>query len=330
MSKDLVNAPIARSWRDIPQPVKPRTMSREGRWRLTKAGLRAAGAVTVIGVLAWGGWMVTGVLQENPGQMPAAAKAVPVSQLALTTDGVLDRAWLAHELALPKNASLMELDLQKLRARLLADGQVSAATLTRSFPATLEVQLAERSPVARLKSDSGAVLLVARDGVTFEGAGFDRAMVELLPWLDGFRLARTEDRKGFKPIEGMGNVAELLAKVRLEADHLYRSWMIVSLARLQSDGLLEVRTKEGSVIVFGGNGDFFRQIARLDFILEKRLGTGASRPANIDLSLGGDVPVSDISPTGAAEARGKKTPPAAPARAAVNPLFSPIPSKPKT
>ena len=304
-------------------------MSREGRWRLTKTGLRAAGAVTVAGLLAWGGWMVTGVLRENPGQMPAVAKAVPVNQLALTTDGVLDRVWLAHELALPRNASLMELDLQKLRARLLANGQVSAATLTRSFPATLEVQLAERSPVARLKTDSGDVLLVARDGVMFEGACLDSAMIELLPWLDGFKLARTEHRKGFKPIEGMANVAELLAKVRLEADHLYRSWMIVSLARLQSDGLLEVRTKEGNAIVFGGNGDFFRQIARLDFILEERLRAGASRPATIDLSLGGDVPVSDISPPTAPDVRGKKIPPAAPVRAPARSLFPPIQSPSK-
>lgn len=325
MSKDLVNAPTARSWRDIPQPVKPRTMSWGGRWRLTKAGLRTTGVVAVVGILAWGGWMVAGVLQENPNQMPAVAKAVPVNQLALTTDGVLDRPWLARELALPKNASLMELDLQKLRARLLANGQVSAATLTRSFPATLEVQLSERSPVARLKSEASGVLLVARDGVVFEGACFDPTMVELLPWLDGFKLAHTDDRKGFKPIEGMGNVAELLSKVRLEADHLYRTWMVVSLARLQSDGLLEVRTKQGGVIVFGGNGDFFRQIARLDFILETR----GSRPGHIDLSLGGDVPVSDISPPVAADARAKKNPLAAPARAPARPLFPQIQSPSK-
>jgi hypothetical protein len=58
VSKDVIIAPTARSWRDIPQPVKPRAMSREGKWRLTTSVLRATGAAAVIGVVAWGLWEV--------------------------------------------------------------------------------------------------------------------------------------------------------------------------------------------------------------------------------------------------------------------------------
>src|SRR4051812_45219288 len=131
----------------------------------------------------------------------------------------------------------MELDLQQLRARLLADGQVSAASITRNFPDTIEVRIAERSPVARLhaqfENGEARTLLVARDGVVFAGSGFEPQRLELMPWLDGVKLTRTSGR--FAPIEGMGAVADLLADARLEADHLYSTWQVVSLARLQSD-----------------------------------------------------------------------------------------------
>ena len=291
MTKDLVNAPAARTWRDIPQPVKPRAMSNGGRWRLAAAMARVLAVVTVLGLLAWGGWKLAASLLDKPGSMPAAAKAVPVRPPELTTDGVLDGQWLARVLALPKGAALMELDLGKLRAQLLAQGQVLTANLTRNFPDRLAVQISERTPVAKVMAQwdgQQKPLLVARDGVVFEGAGFDARMVEQLPWLDGLTLARRGH--AFLPVDGMEPVAELLAKARLEADHLYRSWRVISLARLASDGELEVRTVQGVKIIFGVSGDYFRQLAKLDFMWEK-LANLPEAQARVDLSLGREVPV---------------------------------------
>src|SRR6185369_2241372 len=104
-------------------------------WRLLTSFARTAGIVTVALGVSWGAWLVVSALQENPSRMPAAARAVPVRNFTLKTnaDGVLDATWLRSALALPKGAALMELDLQQLRARLLADGQVSAASITRVF-----------------------------------------------------------------------------------------------------------------------------------------------------------------------------------------------------
>src|ERR1017187_5407406 len=120
---------------------------------------------------------------------------------------------------------------------------------------------AERAPVARLQAQfadsAGRTLLVARDGVVFAGMGFDAARLDELPWLAGIKLAGTGGR--FAPIEGMNVVADLLAQARLEADPRYATWQVVSLARLQSDREIEVRTKPGTVIVFGADGDFALQ-----------------------------------------------------------------------
>ena len=293
MNRDPINLQTARTWLDIPQPVVPRAMSAGGRWRLVKATLRATTALAAVGAFAWGAWLVVVSVQKNSRAMPAVDKATPMKAPELKTDGVLDDAWLARTLDLPKHASLMELDLQRLRARLLAEDQVVSATLTKQFPDRLIVQITERGPVARVMTNylgQRKALLVARDGVIYAGEGYDAAIIETLPWLDGIKLVPKGG--GFQPIEGMPVAAELLTKARLEADHLYGKWSVLSLARLESDRKLEVRTKDGlEVIYFTTNDDFFRQLAKLDYIDEALATRAPGAKASIDLSLGQDVPV---------------------------------------
>ena len=288
-----INAPPSRTWRDIPQPIKPRVMSRGGRWRLTLATVKTAVAAAMVAGAAFGTWKVAEALQDNSDTLPAVAKKIPLRTPELVTDrgGALGAAWLARTLALPANISLAELDLEKLRAKVLADRQVVTANLRRVYPDRLVVEVSERLPIARIMAElrGGQLpLLVARDGVLFAGDGFDPAMIETLPWLDGTRLAR--DREGFRPVEGMERVADLLAQARYEAPHLYESWRVVSLARLASDREIEVRTVQGFTVIFGAGADFFRQLAKLDYLWEKIAHVPATY-ARIDLSLGQQVPV---------------------------------------
>jgi len=268
-------------------------MSSGGRWRLAMASLRAGARLVIFAALGWGAWQVLGALQENSRTMPAAAKSVPVKRTELRTSpgGVLDETWLARTLALRPGVSLMELDLERLQARLLDDGQVLTATLTRNFPDRLMVQITERVPVARIKVDLAGrpeAFLVARDGVVYSGSNYDPLMVETLPWLGGFSL--TPEGAGFRPIAGMDVISDLLARAQYEAEHLYRSWQVVSLERLETDREIEVTTKAGSTIIFSGRMDFFLQLAKLDYMTEKLAAMPVAR-ARIDLSLGREVPV---------------------------------------
>jgi cell division protein FtsQ len=245
-------------------------------------------------MLAWCGWEGYAVWRGDPAALPSAAKAAPLRHIELATDGVLDQAWLVRTLALPGDATLAGLDLQRLRARVLASGQVSMATIVRQFPATLAVDITERQPVARIRIQQGDVpprdYLVARDGVIFIGVGFDPAMVESLPWLAGVKPA--PQGGGFAPIADMETVASLLARAKLEAEPLYRTWQTVSLSALQSDGEIEVRTRAGLRVTFGTQEDFFPQLARLDLLLD----TGPPGISSINLALGKKVPVSFASP----------------------------------
>jgi cell division protein FtsQ len=292
MSKDVHAMPETRTWREIPQEVSSRAMSGEGRRRLAMGSMRAVMFVAVIGIVAWGAWETAVVLRENPDSLPGAAKADRVRSLVLVTDGVLDKNWLAATLSIPADATLVGLDLSQLRAKVLADSQVSSAAIIRNFPDKLTVRISERSPVVRMMAQAAggtpSMLLVSRDGVAFSGTGFDASMVATLPWIDGVRLTR--DGTSFAPIEGMRAVSDLIASAKLEAEELYRTWRVISLERFATDGEIDVHTKSGLKVIFDTREDYLRQIARLDLLVDES--TDPTHPLReVNLALGSQVPV---------------------------------------
>ena len=312
MTDPTENLPIARSWRDIPQELKARSMSRSGRRRHALALAKMIGGTGLVGALVWGAVELVTTIELHPKEIAQAAQSVPVKHLELISDqGALDRAWLARTLALPKGATLMELDLAKLQAKVLANSQVRTAVLTKSFPDTLTVVIVERTPIARLKAQlhPGELrdYLVARDGVLFDGIGYDEESRATLPWLDLGETRLTRRGEGFAPIEGMAVVADLLAKSQSEAVHLYRTFQVVSLARLAADDEIEVRTSEMTQVIFSTRDDFFRQLAKLDRVRDEFRPTPEMPLAKVDLSLGqfpvvaGPVPV-PLPPASAAPA----------------------------
>ncbi|MCB1103920.1 MAG: FtsQ-type POTRA domain-containing protein [Opitutaceae bacterium] len=272
MSKSNLNPDLARSWREIPQQVKPRAMSRGGRRRVMQAFVRSTLVLLAVAVLLGGVYFFTEMMQGDTRTLARAVNAVPVKEVALRTDGVLDQAWIMRTLAMPPKATLMDLDIGQLHDRLLADPQVRSATVSRKFPATLEVSLAERSPVAlvnaKIGNEAPRPYLVARDGTVYRGSGYDQATLAALPWLDGVKLRLAGDH--FEPIRGMNAVADLLATARNEAPHLYHTWKVISLERLESDAEIHVRATNIEKVIFSArsSGDFLRQIAQLDVLLD--------------------------------------------------------------
>lgn len=319
------NVPLSRSWKDIPQQVKPRAMSSGGRRRMRFGLAKTICAVALLGALAWGGVSLAMVLQQGPKRVPGQAEAAPIRHVDFTTDGAINREWIIRTLDLPKNATLIGLDLYQLRTRLLVSGQVLTASLTRNFPDKLTVSLTERLPVARLMAQLGTesphLLLAARDGVVFEGIGYDESTTGALPWLEGVKLIRKDGV--LQPIAGMVTVADLLSKARLEAEHLYRTWQAVSLARLQTDGEIEVKTADIPRIIFGTRESFFPQLARLDLLLDTVRAQSAAPLKEINLAIGATVPVAFDGLTAAVPATTARTSSAKPSPRQPNPQFKP-------
>ena len=290
MSKSNLNPDLARSWREIPQQVKPRAMSRGGRRRVMQAFIRTTLVLLAVAVLLGGVYFFTEMMQGDTRTLARAVNAVPVKEITLRTDGVLDQTWITRTLALSPKATLMDLDIGQLHDRLLADPQVRSATVSRKFPATLEVSLAERSPVAlvnaKIGSEAPRPYLVARDGTVYRGSGYDQATLAALPWLDGVKLRLAGEQ--FEPIRGMNAVADLLATARNEAPHLYHTWKVISLERLESDAEIHVRATNIEKVIFSArsSGDFLRQIAQLDVLLDS-VHAAADQPVDeINLAVG--------------------------------------------
>jgi hypothetical protein len=298
ITEDNLAAPPGRSWRNIRQEVTPLAMSRKGRRRQLAAWLKVGALCTLGASASWGVYLVVHEWETDRAGLATAVHSEPVRDLVLNTDGVLTQKWAGGVLALPKSASLMSLDLPGLRDKLLANGQVRVAVLARSFPATLQVTLQERTPVARVQASDGEgapmQLLVAKDGVVYHGLNYDRQMLAGLPWLDGIRLVRAGS--GFAAIDGMGDVSALLSTAQLQAPHLYRQWLVVSLARLAERDEIVVRAQDIPEIIFSRKRDFFKQIAQLDYVIDRALLLPEPGLKSVNLSLEGQVPVQLANP----------------------------------
>jgi hypothetical protein len=294
--KSTADKPVetGRSWRSIRQEVSSPAMSRRGHRRRLFAWLKISGLTASVALAGWAVYELAHSWTTDRAALTTAVHSAPVRETVLITDGVLSQKWVADTLALPKGASLMALDLRALRDRLLSHGQIRVAVLTRSFPDTLVVTLQERSPVARIQArdTSGRTkqLLVAKDGMAYEGIGYDQPLLGTLPWLDGVRLVR--EGKGYAPISGMADVSALLSTAQLQAPHLYRDWLIVSLERLESADEILVRTQDVPQVVFSRKRDFYKQVAQFDYVVDAAQALPeATGLQTVNLTLEGQVPV---------------------------------------
>jgi POTRA domain, FtsQ-type len=295
MSLSATIPPPSRSWKDIRQGVNPRAMSKEGHRRRTIAGLKLAAVCALVLGGATVAIEVYFTWESNPARLKDPGQSTPLRQVVFSTDGVLDRPWLDQTLALPKKASLMNLDLAAAERRLLASGQVQTVVLRRRFADNvLAVAVQERTPVARLmvqgNGEAPRLRLAARDGVIYEGVGYEPAVLERLPWLAGVQLRRSAAH-GFEPIAAMERTADLLRTAQTMVPELFAGWQVVSLERFASDQEITVRSALIPEIVFDVRDEFPRQLARLDYIVDTLRSKGAPPLQRINLALGGQVPV---------------------------------------
>lgn len=281
------------SWRTIRQEVTSHAMSKKGRRRRLSEVGRVVLLAALLGGLAWGAYAFAESWRHDRAGVAKAIDGESLGEPVLITDGVLTRDWLKETLRLPREATLLSLDLAELRDRLQAHRQVKLAMVRRNFPKTLVVTLQERMPVARIQVEDGArhprMLLVAPDGVAFEGRGFDRELIATLPWLSGFKLKR--DEGGYAPIPGMEAVSSLLTTAQTEAPWLYRDWLIVSLARLESHNEIVVSAQDLHEIVFTRGRSYFQQLAQLDLILDRTRDRTDAQLQKVNLAIGNQAAV---------------------------------------
>lgn len=112
-----------------------------------------------------------------------------ITEIALKTNGGLDRDWLRSKLAIDSSTTLYSLNLTNSKATLQASPEIISAKLKRSLPNTLEVELVERTPIAWLSSastnhfanDHENGLLLDENGNLFRCEGELARLAESLP-----------------------------------------------------------------------------------------------------------------------------------------------------
>lgn len=283
------------SWRELDQDVNPRTLSSHGRRRVALGVGQTLFFVFLACVAGLGLWEVGRTLLTDTTVVNDPMNTAPLREVIVITDGVLPDRWVEQELRLPKRTPFLDLDLLALRDRLLAHGQIRSVELRRRAPGTLVVTLVERTPVLQLKVQVGEgvpqTLLVARDGLIYEGHGYDAGRLTELPYLDGVRLVRTR-RGGFLPIQGMHEVAALVTAAQQNAPDRFSEWRVVSLKRFDDYGEILVKARSIETIVFSRTDDYAKQLGYLAGVYDRVNIAFAGVPLKrVDLSLGNQVPV---------------------------------------
>ena len=233
-SKNKKNSDSGLSWQKL-KPKSSRRPSTVPAFKKRMGMLARLSALLVILVLAGLGfaWMEK-IAHQDSGPLDLTGPGTSIKKVKFSSNGVLSQKWFLNWFGPLRERTLMELDINKIRADLEKENQVVSARVKRVFPATLEISLLEKSPimVLRLKVKTGGYndWLVSADGSLYLGEGYSPAQLSLLPSLavPSSVLHRTEDGKGLKPLSEVSKVAPLLDLAQREYPAFYRDWKVVS------------------------------------------------------------------------------------------------------
>lgn len=293
-SKDSQKSP--HSWRKIDQRSTQRGMSQSAAQKRKASNLnvlkRAILPLSVLGLIAGAVVLLTQLNFSGP------SGGQSISQIAYESNGHLPAKWLQKQLKLRKGTTLMDVDIFELKGRLEGHGQVKSAIIERKFPSTLVVSLTEHLPIAKLaalgEDGKARLLLASGDGVLFTPEFITKDELAALPYLEDVSIFQ-DINGGFKPLEQMGSIAELLRTARTEYPHLYGQWKSLSLKHFKSaksmvSSLIYVHTQGMGELIFDIK-DFASQLTRLDEIYRYASTKHLRSIERIDLSLGSQVAV---------------------------------------
>jgi cell division septal protein FtsQ len=190
--------------------------------------------------------------------------ALRISRIAVEGQRYLTAGDVRSRVRTLEGVNIVRADLDAARRRLLGSPWIADATLRRQLPATIEIVIEERQPVALARFGRGSLQLIAEDGMVLGPAGAAPAGFDL-PIADG--LVPVPGRALSGPGLGVG----IPARVDPERAALVGS-LVDSLR--QEDGLLalisevDVTDVEDAVVLLGddparvhlGHEDFARRV----------------------------------------------------------------------
>ena len=210
----------------------------------------------VLGILGYTTVRALALVTESP--------ALRISHVAVQGLRHLSAGEVRSRVRTLEGTNIVRADLEAARRRLLGSPWVADATLRRQLPATIEIAIEERQPVALARFARGGLQLIAEDGMVLGPVGAAQAGLDL-PIADG--LTPVPGRSLSGPGAGVGIPA------RVDPERAALIGRLVESLR-QEDGLLalvsevDVRDVEDAVVLLGddparvhlGHEDFARRV----------------------------------------------------------------------
>ena len=163
------------------------------------------------------GFLVDGsCIQADYGPLDLTGPGVPINDVTFSSDGALTLSWFANWFGPLRGRSLMEIDIDRLRMDLEKEPQIESARIVREFPSTLRIELRELNPllVLRLRRSSGSFedWIVGSQGTLYQGSGYSRAQLSLLPSLavSPRTLKKMANGDGFEDLREIAVVSHFL------------------------------------------------------------------------------------------------------------------------
>lgn len=235
-------------------PINPRIRERlvavrraQGRKRLKIVG----GIVGIVAVVA----LAAGL---------ARSPLLAVQHVKVTGDAHTPRASVLAVTALDRHPQMIDLSSGRLRHELMALPWVASASIQRRWPATVEIRLLERVPVAQVAGARGQPAIVDRDGrVLASGPAADAGA---LPALNG---AGKAGPPGSFLTPATGAPAALALVVATQTALSPASPYQLQGVDIGSDGTLQARLTPHVTVLFGSTDDLAAKLLSLRTLLEQ-------------------------------------------------------------
>ena len=117
----------------------------------------------VLGILGYTTGRALALVTESP--------ALRISHIAVQGQRHLSAGDVRARVRMLEGANIVRADLDAARRRLLGSPWIADATLRRQLPATIEIAIEERQPVALARFGRGGLQLIAEDGMVLGPAG---------------------------------------------------------------------------------------------------------------------------------------------------------------
>ncbi|OHE71568.1 MAG: hypothetical protein A2007_05460 [Verrucomicrobia bacterium GWC2_42_7] len=279
------------SWRDIDQTKGHRSLTPIARWKKLQYYGKLIGSAAIVVCCVLGALWALRIVQIKSRSIRVEGVTQILKRIDFETDGILTGQWCKDFLKLPESVPFMDVNLFQVKTQLESFGQVRSVVVERQFPDTLKIHIEEYRPVLRIavKEDSkpAQLFLISKEGIVYQGVGYQREIIGKLPFLTGVPLNKVGN--SFQRLEGMEIISRLISLANIKKPHLYANWKSLSCEQFDHRvgaewSRIRVSTKDVGEVIFGTQ-DFSEQLDRLDFIVKNlKASQKEGRVEYIDLS----------------------------------------------